>query len=327
MNLLDRITFDPGAKELSPIPWPEGKAPSSPSAPRGEAKIPSCDVLIVTWTAAEARALADVLTPGVQSEDWSYYKTDYDSYVSELTDRSPARDEKRLGSWCLTHVSGKRVCCFKSELHPATDGPEIPAARLIAQVAAECGAKTVITTGTAGGAGDGTQLGDVNVARAVGADFTTTLKGSPLAGKRFATTELYNAQTDALEGLADLLAANAARIPDQARPAQVWQGDTVSTDFFAFDTETDVYGLRKFDPDIRAVEMDDAPVVAQLDDVAAASGTSLAVFSVRNASDPVMPGQNIAQDKKTAEKIYEDYGYYTTVNSAIVCWALVCGLS
>jgi nucleoside phosphorylase len=317
--MVDRIAFDPGsqAAKLAPIPWPGNLGPAGSAAPRHMPAIPAADVLVVTWTAAEARALADVLTPGIESSGWTDYTTGYASYVPQLTSRSPALDSKRLGSWCLTMIGGRQVCCFKSELHPATDGPAIPAAQLITQIAGECGAGLVITTGTAGGAGDGTLLGDVNVATVVDADFTSRLHASPWAMRSFTTAALSSGQVSALAGLGALFAANAGQLPgNAARPPQVWQGANVSTDFFAFDTATDFYGLRKLAPAIRSVEMDDAAVVAGL-------AGRVPVLSVRNASDPVMPGADITADKQQAEAIYQKYGYWTTVNSAIACWALI----
>lgn len=324
MNLLDRIAYDPGmmTAELAPIPWPEALEPGTAVTWHTRNAVPDADVLVITWTVAEARALADVLTPGIESAGWAAYDTGWASYVPQLTDRSPARESKRLASWCLTHIGSQRVLCVKSELHPATDGPTIPAAQLACQLAGECGARLVITTGTAGGAGEGTVLGDVNVATVTDADFTSRLESSPLAGKGWATTPPTPAQFAQLGSLQALFAPNAARLPAQwaPRPPQVWQGATVSTDYFAYDTETDRFGLRKLEPSIRAVEMDDAPLIAAL------HGRGLDAMSVRNASDPVMPGINADQDKKTAEDIYQRFGYWSTVNSAIVCWALIASL-
>ena len=52
------------------IAWPDGTAPR-PDRARRRARpsdpLPRADVLVITWTVAELRALADVLTPGVDS--------------------------------------------------------------------------------------------------------------------------------------------------------------------------------------------------------------------------------------------------------------------
>ncbi len=48
--------------------------------------------------------------------------------------------------------------------------------------------------------------------------------------------------------------------------------------------------------------------------------------SVRNASDPQIPSVGtLPEQAKQAAKIYEQYGYWTTVNSAITTWALIVG--
>lgn len=315
---LERISYDPGTKVLTPIPWPEGFKPTPHVLSDRTAMPDNCDVLVITWTAAEARALADVLTPGVQSSDWIYYKTNFADYLPDLTGRSPARESRRLGSWWITSIGSKTVIVFKSELHPATDGPTVPTTQLVEQLIKECNPGAVITTGTAGGAGDGTLLGDINIASAVHADFTTKLKSWVDATTVFPTTELTQKNMAMVAAAIPLFKVNAGQIPAQPKATQVWTGHTVSTDFFAFDTNTDHFGLRKYDSEIRAVEMDDAAV--------AAGTLNTPFYSVRNASDPVMPGINEQQDDKNAADIYQKYGYWTTVNSAIGTWALIAGM-
>jgi hypothetical protein len=45
---------------------------------------------------------------------------------------------------------------------------------------------------------------------------------------------------------------------------------------------------------------------------------------VRNASDPqIAAGGTLLDRAAQAAAIYEKYGYWTTVNSAIACWALI----
>lgn len=310
--VLDRISYDPGQHALS-FDWPQGLAPNDVLAPRDE-EIPQADVLVITWTSAEARALADVLTPGTQSTDWCYYKDNYVAYESQLTGRSPARDEGRLGSWASVMVGSKRAVCFKSELHPATDGPSLPTAQLVTQLAGQVKPSLIITTGTAGGAGNGTSLGDVNVAASVHSLFTTRLKDQPWSKAVWATTPVPSQHmSDAVH------LAPQGKVPGETNGFAVWRGGTVSTDFFAFDTADDHFGLRAYDSDIRAVEMDDAAV-------AIGSGKASVPFaSVRNASDPVMPDASEASSRK-AEDIYREYGYWTTVNSALCTWALIAGL-
>lgn len=320
--LLDRLAFAPETPHMSPIPWPAGLAPApAPTSLTSRGTLPQADVLVITWTAAEAQALADVLTPGVQSRDWMPYRNNWAQYEPQLTDRSPARDSQRLGSFCMTKIGDTLVCCFKSELHPATDADTLPTAQLAAQIAGETGALLVITTGTAGGAGDGTVLGDVNVATAIHADFTTRLAHKPWSQAQWGTAEVTSSQQVFLEHAATLFAVNGNRLPSAPRAPEVVAGHVVSTDFFAFADRTDHFGLVAYDPAIRAVEMDDAAIALGVLGMIGAP----ALMSVRNASDPVMPDGSVASARK-ASQIYKQYGYWTTLNSAVTCWALIAGL-
>jgi nucleoside phosphorylase len=330
--LLARIAFDPGSKlaELSPIPWPAGLAPTpdSGSFQAGSDPLPAADVLLVTYTVAEGRALADVLTPGVSSSSWHHYTEDWSSYLPLLDSRAPALDSKRLGSWYLSRIGTRTAVCFKSELHPATDGPDLPMLKLWAQIVGEVAPKLVVTTGTAGGVGTGTELGDVAVANTVQWDCQQQFKAEPWAKTAYPTAALTTEMVTALATTGPLLAANATKIPAEyrTRPAKIWEAETtVTTDFFAIGDTTDHYGLVALAPDCRAVEMDNAALFLAL------AGPTLhwpPLLSVRNASDPVMPGnESIEAQIKKASAIYEKYGYFTTVNSAIACWALVTALA
>ena len=49
--------------------------------------------------------------------------------------------------------------------------------------------------------------------------------------------------------------------------------------------------------------------------------------SVRNASDPQMTGATVKDEAKQAAAIYEKYGYWTSVCSAITSWALIASLT
>jgi len=325
--LLDRIMFEPEETEFREPPWPAGLAPQPVStALQGDGSLPLADTVLITWTAAEKQALAYVLTPGVAPADWTAYRHDWTKYVGQLTDRSPARAANRLGEFYVVTIGRLRVCCFHSQLHPATDAATLPTAQLAAQAAAETGANLIVTTGTAGGAGAGTVLGDVNVATAAASLFTTRLAGHPWSKETWATAPLTAGQSTMLgmNVLAALFAANSGRLPEQWAPRapQVWYGDTVSTDFFAFEDVTDHYGLAAYKPDIRDVEMDDAAVAYGLSTMAEPPALAVA----RNASDPIMPGAS-EDDARRAETIYQQYGLFTTWNSAIACWALVAGLA
>lgn len=324
--ILDRITYEPENTELREIPWPYGLQPGqAPTALNYDGSLPEADAVAITYTYTEGVTLSNVFTPGAPSKDWTPYSKNWDKFSKQLTNRSPARESKRLGSFHMATIGNLKVCCIKSELHPATDGPTLPMAAFAAQVAQETGAKLIITTGTAGGVGDGTCLGDLNIATQVCSDFTTRLAGHSWSREKWGTSALTAQQKELLgpSVLPDLLAANGKGLPKEYAPRlpQAWYGQNASTDFFCFADKTDHYGLLANFPECRTVEMDDAAVMLG---VLGMSSPPM-VASVRNASDPVMATASAA-DAKLASAIYERWGALTTVSSAIGCWALIAGL-
>ena len=60
------------APARSPIPWPKGTEPApAPIHPRSlpDDALPQFDYLVVTWTAEEAKCLADTLNAGLSQQD------------------------------------------------------------------------------------------------------------------------------------------------------------------------------------------------------------------------------------------------------------------
>jgi hypothetical protein len=318
------------AAARSPIPWPGGKeprpAPLHP-APSATQPLSQADFLLVTWTTEEAKCLADTLTPGFPSKTaWYNYAHNFQKEFVPLIRRGApsVQDSHRLGSYFPATIAGKRVLCFKSELHMSQDGPKLPIAKLFQQLIAEVQPKLVITTGTAGGIGTGMELGDVVVAQAVRFDCARQFKNAPFNKSSYDCSKL---KTGSLAGAEGLFAANAAHLPPAGRPPRIVTTglpgakppNVVTTDFFAYDDTNDQLGLQGLGA---AVEMGDAVlgmVVQQL------QGTAPEWIAVRNASDPRIDSAGLTP-KETARKaaqIYERFGYWTTIPSAITCWALV----
>jgi purine-nucleoside phosphorylase len=334
----DRETYTPHtvppaevmrAAARAPIPWPAGKAPKpAPLAPRPSpaSPLPACDYLVVTWTVEEAKCLADTLTPGFASQTaWYPYAHNFASeYEGLIRAGAPAQQSKRLGSYFPTAIAGKKVLCFKSELHLSQDGPKMPIAKLWGQLIAEAKPKLVITTGTAGGIGAGVELGDVVVAPAVQFDCTREFKSAPFHDSKYACSRLRTASFPAAQ---KLFTANLSHLPPASRAPKIFTrpppstkgGDVVTTDFFAYDDTDDTFGLQELGA---AVEMGDAVlglVVQKL------GGSAPKWAAVRNVSDPQMDtaGLTPVQVRRKAGQIYERFGYWTTIPSAITCWALI----
>jgi hypothetical protein len=322
------------AAARSPIPWPAGKAPTP--APLTPAPTPNSplrsgvyDYLVVTWTVEEAKALADTLTPGFPSKTawYSYAHNFQTTFVPIIRKGAPALESKRLGIFFPTRIAGKSVLCFKSDLHFSQDGPDMPIALLWKQLIAEVNPKWVITTGTAGGIGSKIELGDVVVAQAVRFDCTKEFKSKPFHNAVYPTTTLKHTSQSVAQGL---FAANAAHLPTSGRPpeiiAQPVPGitpvDVVTTDFFAFDDSTDEFGLQGL---ASAVEMGDAVLGLVVSEVNQTGGSSQSWAAVRNASDPQIDATGLTPEeaKTKAGQIYEKYGYWTTIPSAITCWSVI----
>jgi hypothetical protein len=317
-------------KALTPIPWPSGKAPKAAPiavAPDPDAALGQYDYLIVTWTLAEAQALADVLTPQYPSKTaWYHYTHNFTSEFVPLIqpDAPSVKDSHRLGSYFPTTIAGKRVLCFKSELHLNQDGPKLPILKLWQQLIDEVKPKLVITTGTGGGIGSYIQLGDVAIAPTVRFDCTTKFKSQKFAN---AVYPCSNLAMGSIAQATSLFAANAKQLPAASRlPTIITKPETgvpsvdvVTTDFFAYDDVTDRYGLQGL-----GAICDEGDAALGLVVKGLGAGAPKWV-SVRNASDPQIQDEGMTpkQGYELATGYYGKFGYWTTVPSAITCWALV----
>jgi hypothetical protein len=48
-------------------------------------------------------------------------------------------------------------------------------------------------------------------------------------------------------------------------------------------------------------------------------------LSIRNVSDPIMCGDSILQQAVEAARLYRLYGYWASIQSALVTWAVISG--
>ncbi|QCO00106.1 hypothetical protein D3093_33150 (plasmid) [Azospirillum argentinense] len=143
------------------LPWPAGTAPIPVPLdlePDPDDRLPSADVLVVTWTVDEVTALADVFTPGFDRKSWYRYARLFQSHYKPLIrDGAPARRANRLGSYFQADVAGVRLLLYKSELHLNQDGirtapgkATLPVKDMLRQLIDEVQPRLVITVGTAG---------------------------------------------------------------------------------------------------------------------------------------------------------------------------------
>lgn len=330
---LDAALAPVGAALPQNIPWPAAATPTpapltpAPAETDDLSKFQGYDAVVMTWTAAEASAMAALFTPGYPLSAWYEYRYDIAKYIPLVAgakapfnsrEADMARYYHSLGLYFPCTIGRARVLLIKSGLHLDYDGPATPLRQLVTDIAQTVAPKLFITTGTGGGIGPNVRLGDVVIAGTVRFDCTTQFRTQPWATQAYTPSALpagtLAAITPALTGV------NAARIPN-ARPApQIFSAVTdavVTTDFFAFDDSTNHYGLQGLGA---ACDMGDAMVASALQ-----AFPGIAWHAIRNASDPQIPNPtgNIKTAAQQAARIYASYGGLTTAASLIATWAVI----
>jgi nucleoside phosphorylase len=313
-----------GLAKFVPIPWPAGLAPVPGPKPTGS-KVPKCDVLIVTWTADEGHALSRVLTPGFDSrDDWVPYTRNFAAIAARMRTGCPARQAGHLGTYWTATIGTKHVTLFKSDSHMSQDGAKLPNAMVWRQIIGDSQPSLVITTGTGGGIGTAFEVGDVIVSPFVTFDCQRTFKR--LDKRSYASSTTYPSSRFAQAAL--LFGSNAQFLPtDNPRPPSIITSTSavtgiLTTDFFGFDNSANTYGLQGKG---NLSEMGDAV----LGMVARRMGTKAPAYViVRNVSDPEIAAGTltIREQERIAAQIYKGFGRWSSVCSAIVCWAIVAGL-
>jgi nucleoside phosphorylase len=342
-DVFNRVTltyYSTAMTGINRIPWPEGMAPSPmllDPTPVPDAPLPQCDILVITWTVAEAKALSGVLTPGftavprsdTKEKSWYRYAHLFDAqYRDRLGPQAPAILSRVLGSYGVTTIGAKKVLCFKSDLHFTTDGPEFPLLTLLRQIIKETNARLVITTGTACAIGPNLGMGDVVVAASARFYCARTFKDAPfsektvISGTRIPASKLKWASENLLQANADKLDGNGGHA---ARTywdkIELGEPDViVTTDFFAFDTVTDRYGLRGLGA---AVESDDAAIGLACEQLGREAPKWLAI---RGISTPQVKGDGATPEISNAlVQAYKKYGFWVAVSSSIATWAAIAG--
>ena len=317
--------------------------------------MPQADYLVVTWTVAEVTALADILTPGVSRTNWLPYDRDFSThYLPLIRSGAPARAANRLGSYYLTMIGTKTVLCVKSELHLNQDGVStgvgtatLPVADFFRQMIDEVKPTMVITTGTAGATYAEHDLGDVMITRAAQFRCRQEFRNEAFANDFYKCD--FEVPTTMFDAAKPLLEAHASELnePNFAPPTTRYKladdqpfvpgrhnhpafkldgrdfaefRPILTTDYFEFGTSTNHLAYEGC-----GVEMGDAVLGMVCQELGDNAPRWLVV---RNASDPQING-NLPSDPDVqamwAVWFYEQYGYWTTVSSAIATWAVIAG--
>lgn len=335
---------------LAPVPMPLAAAPDPGKA------LPRADYLVVTWTVAEVEALADTLTPGVRRDRWYNYDRNFKTqYQPNIRRGAPSQRVGRLGSWFLTKIGGKKVLCFKSELHLNQDGVRtgdgtatLPVKELFHQLIREVKPKMVLTVGTAGATFADHELGDVIITRGAKFRLSKEFRNESFNGKAYRCD--FPIPMRYFEDAHRLMARHAGQLrePDFGPPTKRYAftgpllpgirntpdfkvdgrdmpafHPILTTDFFEFGTSRN--GLETVGA---GVEMGDAVLGLVAEELGAHAPLWLVI---RNASDPQINGdlpdtpRPLNMQAHWAVWYYEVYGYWTSVNSALATWAVIAG--
>ncbi|MEO6712996.1 MAG: hypothetical protein ABIM89_06160 [Mycobacteriales bacterium] len=337
------------------LTWPRGKAPQAVplvDEPDPSDPLPPADVVVITWTVAELRALADVFTPGVDSASrWYRYDRGFELYLPSIKAGAPARVAKRLASYHPSRVGSTSVLCVKSELHLNQDGVRtapgratLPVADLIEQIIGESKPKLLITVGTCGATFPTHGLGDVVITRGARFMLSEEFAEEPFASKRYRSRmTIPSGRLTAANRLMESLADNLTE-PDFAPPSidYPWQGPALPGLTHRPTIHVDGAGLPAFHPILSTdsfifgttgnrlerkgcgVEMGDA-VLGLVSQRLGANAPPWLV--VRNFSNPAinaaLPTEPVDMQAFWSHWYYVTYGYWTSVNSAIAAWAMI----
>jgi hypothetical protein len=353
---------------LKGIPYPDQLGPVPQEivpTPSPSAKLPTADILVVTWTIDEQRALADVMTPGFSKDRWYRYNRKFAEYEPKIRRGAPAKNARRLGSYFLTKIGKRSVLCFKSELHLNQDGIDdpanpgnatLPVKDLFHQLMDEVQPKVVLTVGTSGGVSPEHDLGDVVVTRGAKFRVQKEFRNAPFnqgAMKDHVYKSVWDISEPYLAQAQTLMAkyTDMVKEPDLMAPTARYElakgipaapGNTpdikldgrdmkpfhpiLTTDYFEFGTTTN-----KLFEEGCAVEMGDAVLGLACEERAAAKKDVPLWAVVRNLSDPCINGELPNKPSRTslqamwAVYYYKGYGYWTSVMSALTTWGIIAG--
>ena len=374
---LAALNETPVTVKLPSFSWPAGLAPTAsrfahhvPGAPITAAVGESVDVLIILYTDLEISALLEVFTGDStwtppRKKTWNAYGHDFATLKPRIQgiDENDALKAGYFGYLSLMTIGGKKVALYKTELHPKTNGLQLPFIPVIKQLVSELAPKLVISTGTAGAIGSVLNCGDVAITNAARFHVRSTYAAYPkidalstshgkitnnanVAGS-YVQYAAQNYTKLSLAGLQQCYEKIGTRpgytfLKKNTSPCSIYvtnanpvagpeQMDIVSADYLTVDDNHDAEGLQQLGI---MNDTDDAFAFYAIDTIAAAHRPKW--LSVRNASEPQIvaaafpPGTSpttiINQLKSTAGAIYGVYQYCTTLNSAFACWGVIAGM-
>ena len=235
----------------------------------------------------------------------------------------PALEAKRLGAYWTTTIGKKSVVVFKSDSHMSQDGPELPNIDVWPQIIEEVQPKLGDHHGHRRRHRQG--LRSRRRGREPDRPLRLHLEVQEGAVRPGALPE-REANATHFRTAKSLFKANAAQLPkDNTRlpkiiqvPPTALDSSVVTTDFFGFDTSDNHYKLQGLGD---VSEMGDAVLGL----VASRMGDKAPRWlAIRNVSDPQIKAEGtLKQQAAIAAQIYKGFGRWSTVCSAIACWASI----
>lgn len=321
-----------------------------------KASLPKADVVVITWTAAEWKALHQVFCTSKDiidnnndwQKEWCLYKYEFDliepylqKVVKDKKGNAPSLFNHAWGRIFMVQVGEKNILLIKSDMHLAQDGPEVPLQQFTQKICRESQPELILSIGTAGAVRKGDTLGSALISNQAYFDLTLDEKGkfvkeykSDFIALNHKTVKSHWLPVDTYlttAGKGFMLISE----PDVLPPTPVYESTIIKAnktqpvteivlDSPVITTDTFLFGSSDYDLQEKGciVEMDDAVV----GDICQKEGIEFGF--VRNISDPVI-NKNLNQHLKSvwAAYIYSEYGLASSFNGALTTWALLAGFA
>ena len=341
--------------------WPAKYKPVVKNLPNQKANspAPAADVIVITYTTDETRAMSYVMTGDNDFEkSWSRYGRNFKTIKPKITGGlvGPKKQPTALATGIMAYlqlvtVNKARVLLVKSEMHPVRNGKKLPFIDLIQQLIVEAEPTLVITSGTGGAVGSHLNCGDVVVTETAlfhckssypdYPEIPNIKKGgnpAPLSNNVSVNTaqidyvnqNMMKLTLPGLTGDTAKLHADGIGFVTMNQNPQIYYMqvpgakamNVLSADYFSVDDTHDTEGLQEIGI---MDDMDDAFVALAIKKSGVANTPKW--ISIRNASEPqIQYASKETDEKRVASKIYETCGYHTSMNGAFACWAVAAGV-
>ncbi len=322
--------------------------------------LPKADAIVMTWTSAEWAAMDHVFIRNAKAESPSAAVPKDSSWYLYSRGGPPSNSgvNKLWGYYQLIHIGSPRgghtVLLFKSDAHLAHPPYLKGLAQEVKMLVSDVQPSRVYSIGTAGGATDQQNLGDVAITNAATCELKLSENaGSADSGKTFACSNFFPNTSDLLPKVQQQLfykLSNVATMDEWQRILTQAKRDSRNKSLAPYSLDdlmngpiqpanlgapkatafkgtplltTDTYFIADDNaPQYAALEMDDAVIAAVAD------ALKLSFAFIRNISDAVIvtkdkSGKAVVEEARKAwsSAQYDHFGVFTSLNGALAAWA------